>query len=202
MAEPDRAHEARVAEALALTRQIVAKEYNGKAWPRDRREDLVGAVMLKYTTKWPQGSPPDGPGAWLRTVIRTTAIDKQRVEKTATGLDGDSDDAPHAANDPLTVVINAFRQSPSLIAAWNDLERRVFGVLKPADRYLLEAKHLRNRSAQELASHLGITVAAVEKRLSRARQVVRESLEADPGLLEELRAGMPRLHQHRQRRRP
>lgn len=191
MVDPDH-----VTEALAQARRIIAGRF--RQWSPEDRKDLVSIVMVRYVQHFPQGGHgPDNPRAWLRTVANNAAKDYyEKVERKVQALDGDVERDRPGLNLWLAGV---FSQSPSVLPARMDLQERVLKRLTPDDRALFIDKHIWGRPSKDLAAERGITVAAVDKRLSRVRAALRDQLTRDPGLLDELHAGMPQLHQHRPR---
>ncbi len=103
--------------------------------------------------------------AWLRLVTRSALSDCRRrrrgffdlLRRRAIEPVEEADDA----NDgQLALALEA-----SLVA------------LAPEQRALLEAKYYRRESVQHIAEHLGVSVKAVESRLTRARAELRERLQ-------------------------
>ncbi|MFO0937262.1 MAG: sigma-70 family RNA polymerase sigma factor [Gemmataceae bacterium] len=142
-----------------------------------RRPDAEGAMelmqeaFLRLWRAWSAGETIDSPRAWLMRVVRNLAEDeaKSSFRKNGTqppeflkGLrSGD------AEPDDTMVKHEQFEQVRSIL-----LE------LAPADREVLTLKYALERDATEIAEVLGINIAAVHMRLSRARQRLAERLTA------------------------
>lgn len=172
-----------------------------KRWARLSRhdqEDLVGIVAEKYYRAWDSDGSPSGLQRWLVTTIDRAAVDVHRAaqvrpkaaELEPEGKDGQRRERP---DDPLTLVIDAYRQSPSLMGAWEDMRQRLFAGLRSDEVQLFTRKCLHQERSKDIADDLGISTAAVDKRISRLKVVLRGRIARQPEIIEPV----PRLHQHR-----
>lgn len=63
---------------------------------------------------------------------------------------------------------------------------RICGRIPVEDGYLLCERYLKSYTHSELADELGITVARLDQRTTRAKRQLREALDTRPDLVEEL----------------
>ena len=101
---------------------------------------------------------------WRRTVGRR----RKHVSRYAERVRSDHDDAS-TAGDPLGWLLLDERAA---------LIRQAVGRLPPRDAEILLLKYTENWSCRDLAAHLGRTESAIEARLHRARQKLRQALTA------------------------
>lgn len=101
--------------------------------------------------------------AWLARVVRSCVIDCARRQ------------ARYAA------VLERVRAQPNIEPSPGEIEnafsehlQTALATLSPADRDLLNAKYDDGRSIADLAAHTGCTPKAIENRLARLRQHIRE----------------------------
>ncbi len=133
----------------AAAAEEVAQDAFLRAWRRERWRRL------------------DRPGAWLARVAWRLALDRRRVQARAARTGPWIADAPSAAP-------GAERH----FAAQEQLARLqvLIAALPPALRHPLQLAGLREFENAEIAAILGISPAAVRRRLMRARQTLREKL--------------------------
>lgn len=103
------------------------------------------------------------PGAWLRTLARNLAIDRLRRRRK---------EAEVRIRQPESSPSNVPTSSPEAAIA------EALETLDEDSQALLLQFHLEGRTTQELAADWGLTDAAVRKRLSRARSVLRDEYQA------------------------
>ena len=101
---------------------------------------------------------------WLKVVARSAARDGGRKQHRYFGLLQKF--ALHSQNLPEPSLSN---DSPL-----GDLLEESLDELPPQDRHIIEAKYLEGASVKELAADIGLTEKAVESRLLRLRQRIRE----------------------------
>jgi RNA polymerase sigma factor (sigma-70 family) len=102
---------------------------------------------------------------WLKVVARNAARDGGRKQHRYLGLLQKF--AWHSQN-------AAEPSSPSNTPALGELLEESLEELPPQDRHLIEAKYLQGATVRELATNTGLTEKAVESRLLRLRQHIRE----------------------------
>jgi RNA polymerase sigma factor (sigma-70 family) len=98
---------------------------------------------------------------WLKAVARNAARDGGRKQRRY-----------------FSFLQRFALQSPpqSEVCDINGALEECLDELNPADRELIEAKYLQGETVRELSGHAGLTEKAVESRLLRLRQRLRESL--------------------------
>jgi len=101
---------------------------------------------------------------WLKVVARNAARDGGRKQHRYFGLLQKF--AEHLRNSAKPVAPN----DPPL----GDLLEESLEELPPQDRHIIEAKYLEGATVRELAADTGLTEKAVESRLLRLRQRIRE----------------------------
>lgn len=145
--------------ALAITRDVPASE------------DIAQEAFLSAWQHLKRLQNPDSFLPWLRQITRNLARDHLRAKSRRPRSVDDADAAIEAAADP----------APSPMQQLIDDERQAAAVelisaLPEDSREVLLLFYREGQSSQQVATLLGLSDAAVRKRLSRARQVVREEL--------------------------
>ncbi len=179
-------------ELLALASPIVSRRTRRTGWTTADREDLLQDVLAKYLATWRDGSQPDNPAAWIETVTDRAITDRQRAAARHR-----TDLFDEGADDPVSMAIAGLATSGrtvSLETVSAELLRTIFGLIPAEDRRLLRARYVQGFSAADLSESMGITVAAVDQRTTRAKQRLREALAARPDLVAELRSPHPRIY--------
>ena len=136
--------------------------------------DVVQEAFVKVLAGIGQLQDPERFRGWLRGVVRRAAIDHLRRRKvtgrSAKTLPGqDSDSAPLPSESP----------APEEVLAREELRediRAEIAQLPESQREVVMLKYLDERSYDEIAATLGVTVATVESRLFRARTTLRKRL--------------------------
>lgn len=128
-------------------------------------QDVTVAVLRKPPLQVAEARRP----AWLYAVAVKTALLHRRKQGRQRRLMTQWEANGHAALpvDPLAWLLSAERQQ---------LVQTALMALSPKDRELLLLKYTEDWSYCDLADHLGLTVAAVEARLHRARSRLRNEL--------------------------
>jgi RNA polymerase sigma factor (sigma-70 family) len=161
----------------------------------DDQADLAQQVLEQFLRTFGDGDAPENVDAWLETATRNALLNRIRdaVKRPALQF-GNGDD------EPVAVIVGALRGgSASVLPAVHDLERRVLALVSGEDRQLFDLV-LEGRSDAEIASDLGVLPATAKKRRQRMIAKLRVELEADPGLLAELRSAHPHVYPDEQRR--
>lgn len=145
--------------ALAITRDVPASE------------DIAQEAFLSAWQHLKRLQNPDSFLPWLRQITRNLARDHLRSKARGPWPVDDADAAIEAAADP----------SPSPMQQLIDDERQaaaaeLISALPEDSREVLLLFYREGQSSQQVATLLGLSDAAVRKRLSRARLVVREEL--------------------------
>lgn len=136
-------------------------------------EDVVQDALIRAMKSWPFGGVPENPTAWLLRTAKNLAIDQLRREKNFLGKQA-----------AIVSGMEIERSRPPSGAAENDSgvadsQLRLMFVcchpsLPPEVQSALALKTLYGFSPAEIAQAFLITEAAVAKRLTRARQRIRE----------------------------
>lgn len=157
-------------------------------------EDLLQEVLLKYVRAWPGDAEPDNVAAWLETVTARMITDRWRAERRrppVAGLDDPGGDPYDAVAD---VVERARSRQPSMPAVGDAVIDQVFNLVASADADLLQRRLVEDVDPVQLADELGISRAAVDQRVSRARARLQAALFDQPELLADLRAAHPHVY--------
>lgn len=134
-------------------------------------EDIAQDAFLSAWQHLRRLQNPDSFLPWLRQITRNLARDHLRAKARAPHPVDDMDAAIQAAADP----------APSPVHALIDAERQaaaadLISALPSESRETLLLFYREGQSSQQVATLLGLSDAAVRKRLSRARQALRDDL--------------------------
>ena len=129
---------------------------------RQLAEDITQETYLRAVVQWRNGRPPDNALAWLQTVARNLLLNHYR-RKNPESLEGSSvecvlEAAPVDGPDAAALVYWGLAR----------LGRR--------PRRVLEAFYIEGKSMRTIATDLGVSERAVEGRLRRARQALKDRL--------------------------
>ena len=134
---------------------------------------------------------PTNVAAWLETATANAIVDRARAAERRPA-------APFAEGgyDPVSLVIAAMRSThfASAPAVSQKVMDCIFALVPSTDADLLRRRYLKNHTAAELAAELGITVANLDQRTTRAKRKLRDALAARPDLVDELRAPHPHIY--------
>ncbi|WP_372391299.1 RNA polymerase sigma factor [Xanthomonas sp. NCPPB 3582] len=145
--------------ALAITRDIAASE------------DIAQEAFLRAWQRLAQLHQPASFLPWLRQITRNLARDWLRANRHR-ALSGEAADLAIAmAADPAPSPADHLLQAEEEIAAFD-----MISALPEESRETLLLYYREGQSSQQVASLLGLSDAAVRKRLSRARASVRDEL--------------------------
>ena len=143
-----------------------------KTGDRTEAEDLTQDIALQILTALHRGTVPDHFPAWVWQIAHNcyakwAARKHRRGELHSTADIGDfeieGDDG-----DPLDDVIDAEQR---------DLLRRELAFIQREYRDIVVAYYIENRSIREIAQSNSLTVSAVQQRLHRARQILKEGMD-------------------------
>lgn len=178
-------------ELVATAKPIVWRRGYQSGLSNEDREDLLQDVLMKYLQAWPHKVAPENVAAWFETATSNAIIDRARaVDRRPAANFADGGD------DPVSLAIAAMRstQLASAPAVSRRLLSSIFALVPTEDARLLRKRCLTNAAAAELAEELGISVANLDQRTTRAKRKLRAALEARPDLVEELRAPHPHVY--------
>lgn len=139
--------------------QYVSRRVGGD---RGLAEDVVQDAWLRAIANWPHKGVPDHPGAWLVHVARNLLASHFRRTR------------PQPV-DPSELDIADDRLNPGTARA-AALVNWGLARLPGRQAELLEAFYFEGCSTRDLAGRLGLSERAVEGRLRRARQKLRDRL--------------------------
>jgi RNA polymerase sigma-70 factor (ECF subfamily) len=135
----------------------------------DDAHDIAQEAMIRVWRSLRDGTVPDAPAAWLRTIVRREALRHRARATAAISLDdhGDLDDRT-AANrlDLLPLQVDV---------------RRAVRSLTPQDRKLLALRYVDDLTQPAVASALGIPEGTAKVRLHRARGRLQQVLAEHEG---------------------
>ena len=147
--------------ALAITRDVQASE------------DIAQEVFLKGWRQLATLKNPDSFLPWLREITRNLARDHLRAQRRRPMTGETAEIALTLAADTAPTPAETVLQTEQERAV-----REVIAMLPEESREVLLLYYREGQRSRQVAALLGITDAAVRKRLSRARQYVREELMA------------------------
>jgi len=143
-------------------------------------DDVMQDVAVTALQKGGQLRDPAKAAGWLYRLVVVAALQYcRRMGRRRKLLDRYADRTPGAdgvvrQRDPLGWLLADEQQA---------LVRQAIGTLPRRDAELVLLKYTEDWSYQQIAEHLGLTVSAVEARLHRARQKMRQALcKLDPSL--------------------
>lgn len=171
MTTPEQARRALVELVSSSRRDVLATLVR---WTGDLglAEDALQDATVRALETWPRDGVPDNPVAWLRLTARRRAIDLLRREtarrpKEVTAMSGYLDDFEDAEEDVTASMVH------------DDLLRLVFTCchpsLSPETQVALTLHTVCGLTNEEVARALLVTEAAMAKRLTRARQKIRQA---------------------------
>ena len=142
-----------------------------------RRPDAEGALelmqeaFLRYWRGQEAGDKIDSPRAWLIKVVRNLAEDDAKSAFRKNGTQ---------PPDLLGGLVGRGPGPDELLERDERFAtvRAVLADMAPADREVLTLKYALDRESEDIAETLGVNVAAVHMRLSRARQRLADRLTA------------------------
>jgi RNA polymerase sigma-70 factor (ECF subfamily) len=137
---------------------------------RQAVDEVMQEVALAAVAQRTPLSDPARVGAWLyRLAVRQALLYRRRCgrQRRLLGRYAGSQTADAPAGDPLDVLLHDERRV---------LVREALGRLPRRDAEVLLLKYTEGWSYRELAAHLGVSESAVEARLHRARQRLRQAV--------------------------
>ncbi|XZE20829.1 RNA polymerase sigma factor [Pirellulaceae bacterium SH449] len=136
-------------------------------------EDVVQSAMSRALVTWPRSGTPTDPSAWLFRTARNLAIDalrRQKRQQNTGATDGVS------VSNEITILEAELLRFESEIG--DETLRLLFLCCHPAisveSQVALALKTVSGFGVQEIASGLQTSSATIEKRLTRAKEKLRE----------------------------
>lgn len=151
----------------------------GRRLSADTKDEITAEVLYRYYAKWGTQQRPDNVDAWLETTTRNLIIDLSRRDKKIR-IDPFGDDT-------MTALLRPQASLTARVVA-TEIQRAVLDLLPAEDRNLLTARFVHGLTSASVASRLGVTPAAVDQRVARAKERLRDALVLRPDLMEALRS--------------
>jgi RNA polymerase sigma-70 factor (ECF subfamily) len=148
----------------------------------DAAGDVLQDTLLSLARSIPDFRGESSLSTWLYTVARRACVRRRRRRKFEPVHHESLDALPQRDLDALAAPDRNPEQALAGRETRAALEAAI-ASLKPADREVLVLRDIDGLSAPEVATVLGVGVAAVKSRLHRARLAVRERLEPSLSLL-------------------
>jgi RNA polymerase sigma-70 factor (ECF subfamily) len=135
----------------------------------DEAEDVTQAAFLNAYRALRRGRPPEKPRAWLLTIAQN--VSRRRFRRRSAQIQ-------EVPLDPELVVAGDDYDGPTA-----EEIHAAFRVLPDKQRLALAMRELQGRSYAEIADELGVSIAAVETLIFRARRALRTQLEPEESKL-------------------
>jgi RNA polymerase sigma-70 factor (ECF subfamily) len=177
-----------LAEQAEPLRRWVERRLDGRLRGRVSASDVVQETCLAADARRGHLAGLDGMplGVWLRLIAAQRLADLHRRHLGADARDARREVALDAGSGSAALAgrLAGDITSPSAAAARHEVARLVAVALRrlaPADREILELRHLQGVSNDEAAARLGLSKSAATKRHLRALERLRPLLEALAG---------------------
>ncbi len=146
---------------------------------------------MKYLQAWPDGDAPANVAAWLETATSNAIVDRARADQRRP-----ADNFAEGEEDPVSLAMAVMRstQFASAPAVSREVIDNLFALVSAEEAHLLRRRYIHNDTAAELAAELGISVANLDQRTTRAKRGLRDALTARPDLVEALRNPHPHVY--------
>jgi RNA polymerase sigma factor (sigma-70 family) len=158
-----------LAARLGSARSRLARLARLRGVPADQAEDVVQETLLTAWRSLDRLRDPERFDAWLDGILRNHCrrFASAQAEEAAPLSALETLDAPAEEADPLDELTQ--QELATLIDA-------ALGHLREGARQALELRYLAELPSEEVAARLGVTLNALDLRLSRARRQLRETL--------------------------
>jgi RNA polymerase sigma factor (sigma-70 family) len=158
-------------ERMALS--VAFSTLGGRAGDGERAGDVVQEAFVRAWERLADLKDPGRFAPWLCGVVRNLAIDAQRRSRLRPVADPELTDSLHrVAPDPLDEL--DLREQRRLVG-------EALAELDETSRPVVVMRYYDGLTSRQIADALGIAPAAVDMRLTRARQQLRRKLEARAG---------------------
>ena len=135
-------------------------------------EDLTQDVALQIITALNKGTIPTSFSAWVWQIARNRysvwAKEKHIRNESVTG----SDIGDYEIEDESENILDEMIHTEQLA-----LLRRELAFIKSDYRNIVVAYYIENKSVRDIASSLSVSISAVQQRLHRARQILKEGMD-------------------------
>ena len=134
-------------------------------------EDLTQDVALQIITALNKGIIPTSFSAWIWQIARNRysvwANEKHKRKESVTGSDIGDYEIEDESENILDEMIHTEQMA---------LLRRELAFIKSDYRNIVVTYYIENKSVRDIASSLSISISAVQQRLHRARQILKEGM--------------------------
>jgi RNA polymerase sigma-70 factor, ECF subfamily len=134
---------------------------------RDIAEDVTQETWFRAVRQWRVSGIPRTPLAWLTAVARNLIVDRLRQTR----------DVPLDSISPTDVLLAVDQDDVSSSVEIVSVVTTALTRIPKAESQLLEAFHFERFKVAQLAASYGISERAIEGRLRRARERLRQELE-------------------------
>lgn len=178
-------------ELVAIARPIVWRRGYQAGLSIEDRQDLFQDVLMKYLQAWPDGDAPANVAAWLETAASNAIVDRVRADQRRP-----ADNFAEGEEDPVSLAMAVMRstQFASAPAVSREVIDNLFALVSAEQAHLLRRRYIQNYTAAEVAAELGVSVANLDQRTTRAKRELREALSARPDLVAALRNPHPNVY--------
>jgi RNA polymerase sigma factor (sigma-70 family) len=154
-------------------------------------EDAVQGALMSALTAWSVGGVPQDPTAWLYRAARNHLVEELRKDQRRRRILDGADPAVDDVEEPASAAFAGEVRDESLRMMFVCCDE----AIPPESRLVLALKTLCGFSIAEIAFRLFTTEANVYKRLTRARERLREApMDVQTPPLTTLRARLPSVH--------
>lgn len=136
-------------------------------------EDVVQEAFLKAMQVWPLHQMPDNPSGWLMQTAKNRAIDIIRRQQNFHQYSAEI--ARQLQQETESTIGHFFLDREIADSQLQMIFACCHPSLKPADQVALTLKTVSGFGASEIAKALFTNEAAIQKRLTRAKQFIREN---------------------------
>jgi RNA polymerase sigma-70 factor (ECF subfamily) len=158
---------------LARHKDAVYRQMVRVCGNRDDAEDALVEAMLSAYRAMGQLEDPAAFGGWLATIARRVCLRMRRREELAPILNLDaSPTLTQTLADPGPLPLEALEMGELKACV-----QQAVGRLPELYRDVYVMREVEERTANETAARLGLTIPALKSRLHRARAMVREALD-------------------------
>ncbi len=137
--------------------------------------DVTQEAFIRAWQKLKDLRNPEGFGAWLCGIVRNLAADHYRRRKRESSVRAMDDPAEHAAAVPMLLDPSADLQQ----AERRQRIETALGALDEISRTAVVMRYYDGASSKQISEALGLSPAAIDMRLSRARNDLKQLLEKD-----------------------
>lgn len=135
---------------------------------RATAEDLAHETLVRYLASTP-ATPLREPQAFLRRIANNLLISDWRRARTA----------PHEPLSDKLITDDADPEHQAIASSEVARLRRILDSMPAKRREVLMRRRLHGESYEEISQHMGLSLAAIEKHMTRALLTLRTSMRGD-----------------------